>query len=77
MTSLGSILRCLCMSLTLLAGMGLYALYFVYEVFDKGQLFLDKAPGKVSIDREADTQILHIRGDSVQSISYAQGFASA
>ena len=43
------------MSFTLFAGMGLYALYFLYEVFDKGELFLDKAPGEVSIVREADT----------------------
>ena len=77
MSKLGSILRCLCMSLTLCAGAALYAVYYIYEVFDKGELFLDKAPGVVSIVREADTQIMHIRGDSWASISYGQGFVCA
>lgn len=55
MTTLGSVLRCICMTSTLCVGAALYAVYFIYEVFDKGELFLDKAPGAVSIVREADT----------------------
>jgi len=61
----------------LLAMAGLYALYFVYEVKVDGELVLDGAPGEVKITREADTQILHIKGDGWPAISYGQGFACA
>ena len=54
-----------------------YALYWVYDVKVEGELVLDNAPGEVKITREADTQILHIKGDDWPSISYGQGFACA
>lgn len=48
----------------------IYAIYFLYEVKVEGELLLEHAPGKVTIVREADTSILHIRGDDWPSISY-------
>lgn len=45
-------------------------LYSAYGVLEKGELHLDNAPGKVSIVREADTKILHIRGEDWNSIAY-------
>ena len=54
-----------------------YFIYIIYEVKVEGELFLEHAPGKVTIVREADTQILHIKGDDWPSVSYGQGFACA
>ena len=71
------ILRGATMLLVLAAIVALYLIYYVYEVKVEGELFLEHAPGKVSIIREADTQILHIKGDDWPSIAYGQGFACA
>lgn len=68
--SLGRCLRGTCKFFTILGFVSLYGAYFVYEVFDSGTLILDGAPGLVTITREADTQILHIKGDDTESISY-------
>ena len=64
------LLRCLCMSCTLFAGFSIVALYYVYEVFEEGVLVLENAPGIVTIAREADTKIMHIKGDTWKSIAY-------
>ena len=70
MMTMGRCLRGTCMFVTILLFVGLYATYFVYEVLDSGTLTLDRAPGLVTITREVDTQILHIKGDNTASISY-------
>ena len=55
-----------------LTAMSLFvAAYWLYEVFDQGELVLDNAPGVASIVREKDTMIMTIRGDSEESIAYA------
>lgn len=54
-----------------------YILFWLYQVLDHGVLVVRHAPGPVTIVREADTQILHIKGDDWQSIAYGQGFACA
>ena len=64
--------RFCCISFVVLT-LGFCALQIVYWLYDvklDGILMLEKAPGEVAIIREADTKILHIRGDSWSSISY-------
>lgn len=65
------------MGVTLACGAAVYSAYYLYEVKTEGELVLDHAPGVVSILREADTQILHIVGEDMNSVAYGQGFASA
>ena len=61
-----------------LAGLALFFIFYVaWEVFEVGELTLEHAPGVVSIMREEDTKIIHIKGDDWQSIAYGQGFACA
>ena len=38
-------------------------LYTLYDVVEFGELHLPNAPGKVTISREKDTKIFHIKGD--------------
>ena len=45
-------------------------LFIGYRVVESGELVLPNAPGVVTIVRESDTKIMHIRGDSLESISY-------
>ena len=52
-------------------------LFIGYRVVESGELILPNAPGVVSIMRESDTKIMHIRGEDLESISYGQGFACA
>ena len=47
-----------------------YGTYWVYNVVESGELMLEHAPGEVSIVREADTKIIHIRGENWASIAY-------
>ena len=75
--SLGRCLRGTCMCITILFFVAIYLAFFVYEMVEEGELVLDRAPGVVTISREADTKILHIKGDDWKSISYGQGFACA
>lgn len=63
--------------MTLAAIGGVISLYYAYEVVESGELVLDNAPGIVSIIREKDTKVMTIRGDSEESVAYAQGFATA
>ena len=77
MAPISSFIRAACIVLTFSIGMFFAAGYWAYEVFKEGEMLLDKAPGLVSILREKDTQIMTIRGENWESISYAQGFASA
>ena len=69
---------CVCITVLVLFCLSTFLLYdFFYEVVETGELFLDKAPGVVSVMREADTGFLRIKGDDWKSISYGQGFACA
>lgn len=75
--SVGNFLKGTCIAVTLAAIGGIIGLYWAYEVFESGELILDNAPGMASIIREKDTKIMTIRGDSAESVAYAQGFATA
>ena len=77
MVSFGRCLRGTFMVLVLSAGLLLVAAYWAYKIIDEGEMKLDNAPGVVTILREKDTQIMTIRGDNWESVSYAQGFAGA
>ena len=55
----------------------IYAAWKLYPIIDSGELYLENAPGEVSIIREADTAILHIEADDWPSMAYGSGFASA
>jgi penicillin G amidase len=70
-------MRGLCMALFILALATIYGLYFAYEVKVEGELVLKNAPEDVTVVREADTQILHIKAKTWEGISYGQGFSSA
>ena len=48
-----------------------------FDIIDDGELFLPNAPGIAVIVREQENGIAHVRGDSHQSLVYAQGFAHA
>jgi acyl-homoserine lactone acylase PvdQ len=50
---------------------------YVYRTVDYGTLAMPNAPGTLTITREDDTGIAHIRGDSLLSTVYGQGFAHA
>ena len=55
---MGPFARCLraaCIVLALSVGVLLSSVYWAYKVFDEGEIFLDNAPGIVSILREKDT----------------------
>ena len=65
------------MAIILTAMAALFSIYYIYEIKVEGELVLDRAPGKVTIIREADTQILKIKGENWPAISYGQGFACA
>ena len=54
-----------------LVGLALFFVYYVaYEIFESGELVLKRAPGIVSVVREEDTKIIHIRGEDWKSIAY-------
>ena len=75
--SLGRCLRGTFILASILLLLAIYLAYFFYQIVDEGELVLDRAPGFVTIAREADTMILHVKGDDWKSIAYGQGFASA
>jgi len=52
-------------------------LYILYRPVTSGTLYLDKAPGAATITYEDGTGIAHIRGESLESAVYAQGFQHA
>ena len=59
-----------CLGLAMTAGMGILGAFYAYEIIDSGELVLDNAPGVVSIVRESDSAIIHIKGDNWESIAY-------
>jgi acyl-homoserine lactone acylase PvdQ len=52
-------------------------LYVLYRPVNSGTLYLQNAPGVVTISFEEETGIAHIHGDSLASAVYAQGFQHA
>ena len=73
----GKLCAGICAVICLLPFLCLMGIFFVYQVIESGELILSNAPGIVSILRESDTKILHIRGENMESIYYGQGFACA
>ena len=69
------ILKKACFGTALAAAASVAFLYWAYQVEDQGTLHLEKVPGTATITREAETGVAHIRGDSWDSVYYAQGFA--
>ena len=55
---------------------GLFALYG-FQIKTEGTLYLENAWGNSVITREDDTQIIHVRGSTFNSMAYGQGFAHA
>ena len=53
------------------------AVYYAYQVKSEGTLHLEHAWREVSITREVETQIPHIKGADYNSVCYGQGFAHA
>ena len=70
MTYVGILLRVIGLGLCAVLVAAVYGTYWVYNVVESGELILDHAPGEVSIVREADTKIIHIRGENWASIAY-------
>jgi penicillin amidase len=52
-------------------------LWYLYKLKTDGVIFLQGIDGNASITRELDTGIAHIRGSTLHSTLYAQGFAHA
>jgi acyl-homoserine lactone acylase PvdQ len=65
------------MTLIGLAMASIFALFWLYDVKQEGELVLDNAWGEVTIAREEGSEIPHITGGSLNSVVYAQGFAHA
>jgi len=63
----GALLCCIAVTLSVAA----FAAYYLYQVKDEGELYLEHAPGTSVILREADSGIAHIRGETFQSVAYA------
>ena len=70
---------CICITfLVFIATTLLYAAcWYGYRVKVEGQLELENAHGIVTITREPDTLIPHIRGQNKLSAFYGQGFVHA
>ena len=70
LTCLGVMLRVIGLGLCAVFTTAVYGTYWVYNVVESGELILENAPGEVSIIREAETKIIHIRGENWASIAY-------
>jgi len=55
----------------------LLTLGYLYRTTLDGEIALPNAPGRVTITREEDSEIAHIKGDSFIAVGYGQGFAHA
>ena len=64
LTCVGILVRVILIGLCAAITAAVYGTYWVYNVVESGELILDNAPGEVSIVREADTKIIHIRGEN-------------
>ena len=70
LTCVGILVRVILFGLCAALAAAVYGTYWVYNVVESGELILYDAPGEVSIVREADTRIIHIRGENWSSIAY-------
>ncbi len=57
---LGATICAITLVLAIVSGLAFY----LYQVVDEGELYLEHARGTAVILREADTGIAHIRGDN-------------
>ena len=74
------IARCIRILLALLvvAAFAAYlSLVYLYKVKDSGVVYLENAKSPVSVTREVDSQIAHIRSNSIEATIYGQGFTIA
>lgn len=55
----------------------LYGLHLMYKTQTSGTVELANAPGVVTITREDDTEIAHIKAENFEGAAYGQGFAHA
>lgn len=62
-------------AITSIISYGAVKLYPLQKI--RGELYLEGAPSKVSIQREADSGILHIEGKDMTALAYGAGFAQA
>ena len=46
-------------------------LFWLYQLKASGEVFLENTRGTAVITREPDSQIAHIRGDTIESVAYA------
>ena len=77
MPNIGTCLKSSLIGLSMATATAIYAAWKLYPIIDSGELYLENAPGEVSILREADTAIMHIHADDWPSMAYGSGFASA
>ena len=71
---MGMLLKCLggmICTVTVILAAAVGVAYYLYQVVDEGDLYLEHAKGTSVILREADTGIAHIRGENFQSVAYA------
>lgn len=68
----------LCISFAIMSGLATYGAWKLYPLQKiDGELILENAPSEVSILRESDTGILHIKGEDMNAVAYGAGFAHA
>ena len=67
---LATFCRVLLATLLVMTFTGYLTLVFLYKVKDEGVLYLPKAREPVSITREADTHIAHIRANTLVGALY-------
>ena len=60
-----------------LVGLIFVSILYMYQPLVSGTIYLRNAPGVASISYEEDTGISHIRGATLESTIYAQGFSHA
>ena len=60
-----------------LLGLIFVSIWYLYQPLVSGTIFLQNAPGVASISYEEETGISHIRGATLESAIYAQGFSHA
>ena len=74
---IGKCIKIILMTLITVGFLGTCGLWYLYKLKTTGTIFLSSIEGNASITREVDTGIAHIRGSTMNSALYAQGFAHA
>jgi len=72
-----SCIKFLCCWTAVFATLATLSLLYLYRTKEEGTIYMKSAPGPVSITRESETGIAHIRSDSIEAVMYGQGFAHA